>query len=97
MSAQPFIEELTEDGAPTSEIGKLLDRAGAVTGLRTQDINTAVQQPKKVAYLEQTVRAMERTCRGSQPAPLACSQPGSSQGQGCWPLCRGAYFGTAGR
>ena len=32
----------------------------AATGLRTEDINTAIMQPKKVAYLEQTVRAMEQ-------------------------------------
>jgi len=59
-SAQPFIEELTEEGAPSTELGKFLDRAGAATGLRTEDLNTAIQQPKKVAYLEQTVRAMEQ-------------------------------------
>ena len=59
-SAQPFIEELTEEGAPTTEFGKFLDRAGAATGLRVADVNTAITQPKKVAYLEQTVRAMEQ-------------------------------------
>jgi len=59
-SAQPFIEELTEEGAPTTELGKFFDRAGAATGLRTEDINAAIMQPKKVAYLEQTVRAMEQ-------------------------------------
>ena len=59
-SAQPFIEDLTEEGAPTTELGKFLDRAGKATGLRTEDINTAIEQPKKVLYLEQTVRAMEQ-------------------------------------
>ena len=59
-SAQPFIEDLTEEGAPTTDLGKFLDRAGAATGLRTADLETAISQPKKVAYLEQTVRAMEQ-------------------------------------
>ena len=59
-SAQPFIEELTEDGAPTDAVSKFFDRAGKATGLRTEDFETAITQPKKVAYLEQTVRAMEQ-------------------------------------
>ena len=59
-SAQPFIEGLTEDGTPTDEFSKFLSRAGAATGLRVTDLDTAITQPKKVAYLEQTVRAMEQ-------------------------------------
>ena len=59
-SAQPFIEGLSEDGAPESDFGKFLDRAGAATGLRAKDVGTALTQPKKVAYLEETVRAMEQ-------------------------------------
>ena len=59
-SAQPFIEGLTEDGAPEDDFSKFLSRAGAATGLRVADIDTAITQPKKVAYLEQTVRAMEQ-------------------------------------
>lgn len=59
-SAQPFIEELTANGEPSTDLGKFLERAGAATGLRTVDVNAAITQPKKVAYLEQTVRAMEQ-------------------------------------
>jgi len=59
-SAQPFIEGLTEAGGPTTDLEKFVDRFGAATGLRTTDLNTAITQPKKVAYLEQTVRAMEQ-------------------------------------
>jgi len=58
--AQPFINELTEDGSPQTEFGKFASRFGAATGLNVQDIDAAVSQPKKVAYLEQTVRAMEQ-------------------------------------
>jgi len=59
-AAQPFIEGLTEDGQPDDALGKFLSRAGAATGLRAADVDTAITQPKKVAYLEQTVRAMEQ-------------------------------------
>lgn len=59
-SAQPFIESLTEEGGPSTDFEKFVDRFGAATGLRTADVNTAITQPKKVAYLEQTVRAMEQ-------------------------------------
>ena len=59
-SAQPFIEGLTADGEPTDDFSKFLKTAGAATGLNTADLDTAITQPKKVAYLEQTVRAIEQ-------------------------------------
>ena len=34
--------------------------SAAATGLRPADLDTAITQPKKVAYLEQTVRAIEQ-------------------------------------
>uniref|UniRef100_A0A7S2DEB7 ABC1 atypical kinase-like domain-containing protein n=1 Tax=Haptolina brevifila TaxID=156173 RepID=A0A7S2DEB7_9EUKA len=37
--AQPFIEELTEDDAPKTELGKFASRFGAATGLNVQDID----------------------------------------------------------
>ena len=43
-----------------SGIEKWLDRFGAATGLRTQDFETAITQPKKVAYVEETLRSMEQ-------------------------------------
>ena len=56
--AQPFINALTD--SDQSELQKALGRIGTATGLRQEDINTAIMQPKKVAYLEETVRAMEQ-------------------------------------
>lgn len=58
--AQPFINELTETTAYSSDFGKWADRFGAATGLRSQDIDVAISQPKKVAYVEETIRAMEQ-------------------------------------
>lgn len=51
---QPFIEELTASSSTA------LDKFGAATGLNVADISSAVQSPRKVAYLERTVRAMEQ-------------------------------------
>ena len=62
-SAQPFIEGLTEDDGPQDDLSKFLSRAGAATGLRPADLDTAITQPKKVAYLEQTVRLIGRPHR----------------------------------
>jgi len=58
--AQPFINELTEGDAPQTGLEKFLSRTGKATGLNVDDVNTALNQPRKVAYLEQTVRAMEQ-------------------------------------
>ena len=55
-AAQPFIEALSEDDGKT-DFQKFASRAAAATGLRPADLDTAITQPKKVAYLEQTVRA----------------------------------------
>lgn len=52
--AQPFIQRLTsEDSTP-------LSRLRLATGLNAGDIESAVTSPRKVAYLERTVRAMEQ-------------------------------------
>ena len=58
-AAQPFIEALSEDDGKT-DFQKFASRAAAATGLRPADLDTAITQPKKVAYLEQTVRAIEQ-------------------------------------
>ena len=55
-SAQPFIEGLTREDGGSGFAGKL----AAATGLNPSDIDTAITQPRKVAYLEQTIRAMEQ-------------------------------------
>ena len=57
--AQPFINELTEVDKG-SDFEKFASRFGVVTGLNQKDIETAIMQPKKVAYLEQTLRSMEQ-------------------------------------
>lgn len=58
--AQPFINELTETDSYTSPANKWADRLGKATGLNTKDIDTAISQPRKVAYLEETMRSMEQ-------------------------------------
>lgn len=58
--AQPFINELTVGDVPKSNLEVFLERTGKATGLNTDDVNTALNQPRKVAYLEQTLRAMEQ-------------------------------------
>jgi len=57
--AQPFINELTETDSYTSPINKWADRLGKATGLNSEDVDIAISQPRKVAYLEETMRAME--------------------------------------
>lgn len=60
--SQPFVEELTRENKYGADgtAGKFVKQFSSVTGLNPQDLNTAVTQPKKVAYLEETVRAMEQ-------------------------------------
>jgi len=58
--AQPFVEKFTEDQKGyVSEAAKTFDIFKRVTGLNTKDINMAVMQPKKIAYIEETMHAME--------------------------------------
>jgi len=57
--AQPFINELTETDQYSSGFDKWADRLGKATGLNSEDVDIAISQPRKVAYLEETMRAME--------------------------------------
>ena len=58
--AQPFIEKFIEDEKGyKSETEKGFDIFRRATGLNSKDINTAVMQPKKIAYIEETIRSME--------------------------------------
>lgn len=58
--AQPFIEKFTEDQkGPSTPAEKNFNIFRAATGLNKDDINTAVTSPKKIAYIEETMRAME--------------------------------------
>jgi predicted unusual protein kinase regulating ubiquinone biosynthesis (AarF/ABC1/UbiB family) len=58
--AQPFIEDFTESSKKyKSEADKNFQIFGKATGLNVDDIETAIMQPKKVAYIEETMRSME--------------------------------------
>jgi predicted unusual protein kinase regulating ubiquinone biosynthesis (AarF/ABC1/UbiB family) len=57
--AQPFIEKFTEvqkDETPAEKNFNIFSKA---TGLNADDINTAVTSPRKIAYIEDTLRDME--------------------------------------
>merc|ERR1712151_135134 len=58
--AQPFINKFIEgQKGYTSKAAKNFDLFSKVTGLNQEDINTAVTSPKKVAYIEETLRNIE--------------------------------------
>lgn len=58
--AQPFIEKFIDaEKGYSSESEKNFSIFQKATGLNKDDINTAIMQPRKVAYIEETVRAME--------------------------------------
>ena len=58
--AQPFIEKFTDNQAGfTNKAEKQFSIFKKATGLNPDDINDAVTSPKKVAYIEETMRAME--------------------------------------
>lgn len=58
--AQPFIEKFTESQQNySSEAAKRFSIFQKATGLNSEDIDTAVRSPQKVAYIEETLRAME--------------------------------------
>ncbi|KAH8063893.1 hypothetical protein JL720_13052 [Aureococcus anophagefferens] len=58
--AQPFVERLVDrakyGGDSTKKSLSIFSKA---TGLNAEDVNTALTSPKKIAYLEDTVRAIE--------------------------------------
>ena len=58
--AQPFVEKFidTEKGF-TTEAEKNIDIFKKATGLNIPDLNTAVTSPKKIAYIEETMRSIE--------------------------------------
>lgn len=58
--AQPFLEKFIEEQKGySSEFEKNFDLFKKATGLNSKSIDTAITQPKKVAYIEETIRAME--------------------------------------
>jgi len=58
--AQPFIEEFTEVQKDETPAEKNFNIFAKATGLNSKDILSAVTSPKKIAYIEQTLRDMER-------------------------------------
>ena len=55
--SQPFVERLTEsEKGYGSKWEKNFDIFGKATGLNTKDLNIAVRSPRKIDYLERTVR-----------------------------------------
>lgn len=58
--AQPFVEKFTEaQKGYSSPSEKNLSVFSKATGLNADDINTAITSPKKIAYIEETLRSME--------------------------------------
>ncbi|KAL7530209.1 hypothetical protein ACHAXR_003363 [Thalassiosira sp. AJA248-18] len=58
--AQPFIEKFTEVQKNETPAEKSLNIFAKATGLNQDDIFTAVTTPKKIAYIEDTLRNIER-------------------------------------
>lgn len=58
--AQPFIEKFTEDQKGyQSDAQKNFNIFKKATGLNKDDINSAISSPKKIAYIEETMRSIE--------------------------------------
>jgi predicted unusual protein kinase regulating ubiquinone biosynthesis (AarF/ABC1/UbiB family) len=58
--AQPFLDEFIDaQNDYYSVADKQLRMLTKATGLNTADIETAIKSPKKIAYIEETLRAME--------------------------------------
>lgn len=58
--AQPFIEKFTEDQKGSrSDAQKKFNIFKQATGLNKDDINSAITSPKKIAYIEETMRSIE--------------------------------------
>jgi len=57
--AQPFIERFIDKSTYKNKGEKNLAIFKKATGLNLPDINAAVTSPRKIAYIEETIRAME--------------------------------------
>lgn len=58
--AQPFVEKfIDQQNGYGSEFEKNVAKFQKATGLNAMSIETAVRQPRKVEYIEETMRAME--------------------------------------
>ena len=58
--AQPFIEKFTESQEEYPSVAaKKFSIFQKATGLNTEDVNIAIRSPRKIAYIEDTLRSME--------------------------------------
>jgi predicted unusual protein kinase regulating ubiquinone biosynthesis (AarF/ABC1/UbiB family) len=57
--AQPFIEKFTDSQKYSSEAVKQFSIFSRATGLNPKDVETAVTSPRKIAYIEETLRSIE--------------------------------------
>lgn len=57
--AQPFIEKFTDSQNYSSEAEKKFSIFSKATGLNAKDVETAVTSPRKIAYIEETLRSMQ--------------------------------------
>ena len=57
--AQPFIEKFTDSQKYSSDAEKKLSIFSRATGLNPADVETAVTSPRKIAYIEETLRSMQ--------------------------------------
>jgi predicted unusual protein kinase regulating ubiquinone biosynthesis (AarF/ABC1/UbiB family) len=58
--AQPFVDKFINDqNRYGSDFEKYVEKIKKATGLNAMSIDTAIRQPRKVEYIEETIRAME--------------------------------------
>mmetsp|Transcript_8919 Transcript_8919/g.10423 ORF Transcript_8919/g.10423 Transcript_8919/m.10423 type:complete len:851 (-) Transcript_8919:342-2894(-) len=57
--AQPFVEKFTDSQQYQSKAQKNFSIFQKATGLNSKDVESAVTSPRKIAYIEETLRAME--------------------------------------
>jgi hypothetical protein len=57
--AQPFIEKFTDSQRYSNEAEKQFSIFSRATGLNPKDVETAVTSPRKIAYIEETLRSMQ--------------------------------------
>jgi len=58
--AQPFIEDFTDSQKGyQNQAAKTFSIFQKATGLNVKDVDTAIRSPQKIAYVEETLRAME--------------------------------------
>lgn len=57
--AQPFVEKFIDSQEYSSPAEKRISIFQKATGLNSKDVETAVTSPRKIAYIEETLRSME--------------------------------------